>query len=294
MGLTLPRRRRTAVTGVVLGRRFDGRPCVVPWPGLVHMLLAGVTGSGKSGWSAALIGVLAGDANTVIVAIDLKGGVELGPWHPRLTVLASSPADATRLLARVYALVMARAAILRTAGRRKWSPADGPSLILVVDELAELAALDNAVIAQALANPGKEATQAIKQAKEEVGLRLGLLASITRLARFVNITVLCATQYPLAQVVPSELRSNLTGRIAGRVTGREQVEVALGHGLSDVVAPDAISPSQPGVAYVLGVPGYELPVRCRADLVTDEAIEARAAATAHFNHPEHEVLPDGT
>ncbi len=292
MGLTL--RRRTSTTGVVLGRRFDGSPCIVPWPGLVHLLLAGVTGSGKSGWSAALIGALAGDRNTVILGIDMKGGVELGPWEPRLTVLASSPADATRLLARVYELVEYRAAILRAAGRRKWAPADGPALLLVVDELAELAALDNTVIAEALRNPGKEATQAIKQAKEEVGLRLGLLASITRLARFVSVTVLCATQYPLAQVVPSELRSNLTGRIAGRVTGREQVEVALGHGLADVVSPDAIAVSEPGVAYVLGVPGYELPVRCRADLVTDARIESRAAATAHLNHPESEVLPDGT
>ncbi|MEM9562167.1 MAG: FtsK/SpoIIIE domain-containing protein [Actinomycetota bacterium] len=290
MGLTL--RRRNAVTGVVLGRRFDGRPCVVPWPNLVHCLLAGVTGSGKSGWSAALIGSVAGDPNTIIVGIDLKGGVELGPWEPRLAVLASSPGDATQLLASVYELVEYRAAILRAAGRRKWRPSDGPALLLVVDELAELAALDNHVIAQALRNPGKEATASIKQAKEEVGLRLGLLASITRLARFVSVTVLCATQYPLAQVVPSELRSNLTGRIAGRVTGREQVEVALGHGLADVVSPDAIAVSEPGTAYVLGVPGYELPVRCRADYVTDEAIEARAAATAHLNHHPEEVPVD--
>lgn len=292
MGLILPRRRST--TGVTLGRRFDGRPCVVPWPGLVHLLLAGVTGSGKSGWSAALIGALAGDANTVIVGIDMKGGVELGPWQPRLTTLATSPADATRLLARIYQLVEHRASILRAAGRRKWQPTDGPAVLLVVDELAELAALDNHIIAQALRNPGKEATQAIKQAREEVGLRLGLLASITRLARFVNVTVLCATQYPLAQVVPSELRSNLTGRIAGRVTGREQVEVALGHGMADIVAPDAISPTEPGVAHVLGVPGYDLPVRCRADLVTDHAITARAAATAHLNHTESEALPNAS
>lgn len=289
MGLTL--RRRIPTTGaVVLGRRFDGRPCVVPWPGLVHVLLAGVTGSGKSGWLVALIGALAGDANTVVVGIDLKGGVELGPWQPRLSALAISPADATQLLARIYELVENRAAILRAAGRRSWTPADGPAVLLVVDELAELAALDNHIIADALRNPGREATQAIKQAKEEIGLRLGLLASITRLARFVSVTVLCATQYPLAQVVPSELRSNLTGRIAGRVTGREQVEVALGHGLADVVAPDAISPGEPGVAYLLGFPGYDLPVRCRADRVTDHAITTRAAATAHLTRPLEEIL----
>ena len=45
MGLTILRRRNTT-TGVVLGRRFDGRPCVVPWPGLVHLLLAGGHGVG--------------------------------------------------------------------------------------------------------------------------------------------------------------------------------------------------------------------------------------------------------
>jgi hypothetical protein len=64
--------------------------------------------------------------------------------------------------------------------------------------------------------------------------------------------------------------------------------------LADVVSPDSIAVSEQGVAYVLGVPGYELPIRCRADLVTDDAIEARAAATAHLNHPASEVLPDGT
>ena len=144
-------------------------------------------------------------------------------------------------------------------------------------------------------NPGKEATQAIRdgQGRGRAPPRTPGLHHPPGPLRF-NITVLCATQYPLAQVVPSELRSNLTGRIAGRVTGREQVEVALGHGLADVVSPDSIAVSEQGVAYVLGVPGYELPVRCRADLVTDARIESRATATAHLNHPESEVLPDGT
>ena len=287
MGLT---RRRRTTGGVELGRRFDGRPCLVAWPGMPHTLLSGVTGSGKSGWSAALLGALAAYLNTAIIGIDLKGGVELGPWEPRLTALASTPSAATKLLAAICELVIARAAILRAAGLRDWTPDLGPSILLLVDELAELAALDNSVIAQALDNPGKEATAALRQAKEETGLRLSLLASITRLARFVSVTVLASTQYPLAQVVPAELRSNLTGRIAGRVTGREQVEVALGHGMAEYVSADAISPSEPGVAYVLGLPGYELPIRCRAHRVTDHAIQARANATAHLRPPPHEVF----
>ena len=48
-----------------------------------HALLGGVSGSGKSGGLNVLMGNLTACADAVIWAIDLKRGMELGPWARR-------------------------------------------------------------------------------------------------------------------------------------------------------------------------------------------------------------------
>jgi hypothetical protein len=57
----------------------DATPCRVLFLRR-HGLAGGATGGGKSGWLNVLIGNLVACTDVVIWGIDLKRGMELGPW----------------------------------------------------------------------------------------------------------------------------------------------------------------------------------------------------------------------
>src|SRR5262249_36181305 len=73
-------------------------------------LWGGARGSGKSGGLKALGGTLTACTDVVIWAIDLKRGMELGPWAPCIDRLATTPAEARTLLADAVAILEDRAA----------------------------------------------------------------------------------------------------------------------------------------------------------------------------------------
>lgn len=64
------------------------------------------------------MGNLAACPDVVIWAIDLKRGMELAPWAACLDRLATTPAEATALLADAVAVLEARAATLAATGQR--------------------------------------------------------------------------------------------------------------------------------------------------------------------------------
>ena len=70
----------TSITEPIdLGPFEDAAPCRVLFLRR-HALGGGATGSGKSGWLNVLMGNLVACRDVVIWAIDLKKGMELGPW----------------------------------------------------------------------------------------------------------------------------------------------------------------------------------------------------------------------
>jgi len=71
----------------------------------------------------------------VIWAIDLKRGIELGPWAPCIDRLAVTPAQACALLRDAVAILEARAGAV---GRRTREPSpERPALVIIIDEYAE-------------------------------------------------------------------------------------------------------------------------------------------------------------
>ena len=90
-----------------------------------HALIGGVSGSGKSGGLNVLMGNLSACADVVIWAIDLKRGMELGPWASCIDRLATTPAEARALLADAVAILEARAALLAATGQRVWDTIPG-------------------------------------------------------------------------------------------------------------------------------------------------------------------------
>ncbi|MFV0522980.1 MAG: FtsK/SpoIIIE domain-containing protein [Acidimicrobiales bacterium] len=272
------------MTGIEIGRRYDATPLALPWPRCPHVLIGGETGAGKSGVINMTLGALADQPDVALCGVDLKL-VELSPWRPRLTTLATTPGDADRLLVDLRNLIQYRASLLEQLGLRAWNPALGPWVVVVVDELAELQALDAATLVAAVDKPD-DAQKALRTGKTGQQIRTALLGSLARLSRFCGVTIVAATQYPSAEVIDQQIRTQMTIRIMLRVNSGEQVNVVLGQGYATTVAPNSIPVTERGGCWIVGLPESPGPVRGRAHWASDDDITTRATSTAHLTpHP---------
>jgi FtsK/SpoIIIE family len=219
-----------------------------------HGLFGGVSGSGKSGGLNVLMGNLTACADVVIWAIDLKRGMELGPWASCIARLATTPAEARTLLADAVAVLEARAAMLAATGLRVWEPTpDMPAVIIIVDEYAELA---------------DDAPDATRDAD-----------SVARRGRAVAVTLIAATQRPTQKAMgQGALRSQMDIRISFRVRERKDVELILGQGML-AAGWHAHTLNAPG-KFLISAPEHDTPRRARAYLLTDQAVTDTAARHA--------------
>ncbi|HET9657525.1 MAG TPA: FtsK/SpoIIIE domain-containing protein, partial [Kineosporiaceae bacterium] len=87
----------SGVLAVPVGGTEDGRAWLVDLRARAHWLVTGATRSGKSTLTARVLCGLAGRP-VALVGIDAKGGMELGPFRPRLTVLATTRAQAVGVI----------------------------------------------------------------------------------------------------------------------------------------------------------------------------------------------------
>lgn len=97
----------------------DATPCRVLFLRR-HGLAGGATGGGKSGWLNVLVGNLVACTDVVIWGVDLKKGMELGPWSPCIDRLATTADEARALLADAVAILEARAFPCWPCAPRKW------------------------------------------------------------------------------------------------------------------------------------------------------------------------------
>jgi S-DNA-T family DNA segregation ATPase FtsK/SpoIIIE len=228
-----------------------------------HGLAGGATGGGKSGWLNVLMGNLAACRDVVIWAIDMKKGMELGPWAPCIDRLATSPEEAGALLADAVAVLEARAALLAARGQRVWEPSpDMPALIIVIDEYAEL--VDDA--------PG-----AVKDAD-----------SIARRGRAVAVNLIAATQRPTQKAMgQGAVRSQMDVRVCFRVRERKDVDLILGQGML-AAGWNATTLNAPG-KFLISAAEHDTPRRARAYLLTDQAVADTASRYADFRPELDEI-----
>jgi S-DNA-T family DNA segregation ATPase FtsK/SpoIIIE len=245
----------TSVTQPVdLGPFEDASACRVGFARL-HGIFGGTTGSGKSGGLNVLMGNLVACRDVVIWAIDLKKGMELGPWESCIDRLATTPEQAAALVRDAVAVLEARAALLAASGKRTWaiSP-DMPALIVIIDEYAELA--------------------------EEASSAMADTDSIARLGRAVAVTLIAATQRPTQKAMgQGAVRSQMDLRICFRVREPRDVDLVLGQGMLRA-GWDAHSLNAPG-KFLVSAPGHDKPRRARAYLLTDQAVTETAAHYAN-------------
>jgi hypothetical protein len=242
----------TSITQPIdIGPFEDAEPCQVLFLRR-HALFAGTTGAGKSGGLSVLLGNLAACNDIVIWAIDLKKGVELGPWHDCLDRLATTPEEATALLRDAVAIQHARAGWLAAHGRRTWEPTpDMPALIIIIiDEYAELT---------------EEAPDAVRHAD-----------SLARLGRAVAVTLVAATQRPTQKAMgEGAVRSQMDLRICFRVRERRDVDLVPGQGMLSA-GWNAHKLNAPG-KFLISAPEHDTPRRARAYLLTDQTVIETAA-----------------
>jgi len=228
-----------------------------------HALIGGTTDSGKSGVLNVILGNLVACPDVVLWGIDLKGGMELRPWAACLARLATTPAEATRMLADAVAVLEARAHAASHNNTRVWEPTpQSPALVIVIDEYAELA--DTAPVAT------------------------GHAESVARRGRAVAVDLLAATQRPTQKAMGGgALRSQMSVRLCLRVRERRDVDLILDKGML-AAGWHAHALDAPGKFYVLA-DGHNQPRRARAYLVTDEHVRETAAQYAN-TRPGLDVL----
>jgi S-DNA-T family DNA segregation ATPase FtsK/SpoIIIE len=221
---------------IPVGLLEDGSPWVLDLGLLPHWLITGATQSGKSTLMRAALVELA-PRPVALIGIDLKGGMELGPYRPRLSALATDRASAVRILAHLVEVVLERSAQCQVARVASiWDlpePIRPAPVVLLIDELAELFLV---------ADP-KEKPDAI--------------ACVTNLVRLAQLGAALGVHLLIAgQRVGSDLgngvtalRSQLGGRVCHRVTDPESAKMTLGDLFPDAVATaQGISPLERGVA----------------------------------------------
>jgi hypothetical protein len=248
-----------------LGPFEDAVPCRVLFLRR-HAVFGGSTGSGKSGGLNVLMGNLTACADVIIWAIDLKRGMELGPWTECIDRLAVTSEQATALLRDAVAIVKGRAEYLASIGRRTWEPTpEMPALVIVIDEYAELS---------------EEAPEAMHYTDE-----------IARLGRALAVTLVAATQRPTQKVMgQGAVRSQMDLRICFRVREQRDVDLVMGQGMLKA-GWNAHNLNAPG-KFLISAPGHDIPRRARAYLVTDDMVAETSARHARIPRRLDEISRD--
>lgn len=194
----------------------------VSWQALVHVLVAGLTGSGKSVFlRGVILQFMAIHQRAVVVMLDFKGGSE-GAAFASLGnfVLCDDFQTAAAALGEVLAEYSRRVALVRSLNLENVYQVRGPEgervnpVLVVVDEAAEVfLALD------------KRGQPEIIEAQR---VTLEILGKLARLSRAAGIHLVIATQRPDVKTIPPEIRSMLKARVMFRAVQKEDSIMVLG------------------------------------------------------------------
>ena len=205
---------------VWLGKDISGAAVWTDLARMPHLLIAGTTGSGKSGCINALLTSIllrATPDEARMILIDPKR-IELNHYESiphLLTPVVSSPKEASAVLANCVAEMERRYERLSSVRARNLSEANRafrqrgestlPYLLVVIDELADLMMI-------------------APQAVEDAVIRLA------QKSRAVGIHLVLATQRPSVDVITGMIKANVPSRIAFAVSSQTDSRVILDQG----------------------------------------------------------------
>jgi S-DNA-T family DNA segregation ATPase FtsK/SpoIIIE len=247
---------------VPVGATETGEPWTIDLA--LHILLAGQTGSGKSGVLQQLVRSLAPvihDGRVIVWGIDPKEGMEFRDLKAMFARYEDGEIeDIAEMLADAVTMMRKQMRKLRVQGLRKHVPTkDMPLMLVVIDEMVDLT------------DPrGKP-----KDLWMSIHASLGHLL---RKGRAAGVIVVGAVTDPRVEALP--MRRAFPVKIGARLDTADETIMVLGKGAEDRGARCHEIPVElPGVCYVLKNTERDA-VRVRAAFVEDEDIEAMVAEYA--------------
>ena len=250
---------------IPLGVSVTGEPIAVPVAG--HVLVGGATGAGKSVVLHNLVAGICWDPAAELVVADAKDELA-GMLAPAAQMVAVEVEDAVAVLDYGASVMRGR------RGRR------GPhaSLVVVIDELAAYTALDG------LAKAERTMRERFRS----------LLCDIAARGRSAHVHLICATQKPSTDVVPSGFRDNCTARIALYCATRDASDTILGAGSAAAGIDGSRLPADmPGSFLARGI--GPRPIQGRAWHLDGYQLAGFVAHGAALRHRDHRLaLPAAT
>lgn len=234
----------------ILGVEEAGQPLLLRLPAsdVVHILVAGTTGSGKSALARTILASLAlnNDAQVLrLVLIDPKGR--------GFAPLSRLPHVEGGLIADTAAAAQQLRLLVREMERRDSEHISTPLIVVAIDELADL-----------LQTGGKPVE-----------------AAITRLAqrgREAGVHLLTCTQKPTASIIGGAMKANFPVRLVGAVASRDEARHATG--IADSGAEKLAGRGD----FLLVTKGEAL--RFQAAWISDEECRTIGARSMHRAAPE--------
>ena len=185
---------------VVIGERDDGTPLTVRFDESPHMLVAGMTGTGKTTFVQSLIAALVATLTprqAMIGLLDLKQS-SFTEWSAVPHLFAPIAVDGESAIR----LLRAAECEMRDRHRAAHRSRDAtPKLFVVIDEMADL--MTN--------HPEARAP----------------IAAIAQMGRSVGVHLICATQHPTADVIDRHVKSNMSVCVAFRTATQVASRVVL-------------------------------------------------------------------
>lgn len=256
---------------VGLGRDIAGKPLVADLQKLLHLLIAGATGSGKSVCLNSIITSLlykADPEEVKLMMIDPKR-VELSVYDgiPHLiTPVVTDPKEAAGALRWAVKEMERRYQLLSKTGvrnldaynrrRRKPEGLDEfvPYLVVIIDELADLMLVASADVENSVVR-------------------------LAQMARAAGIYLIIATQRPSVDVITGLIKANVPSRLAFAVSSQVDSRTIL-----DMGGAERLLGRGDMLFHPIGAPK---PVRAQGTWVSDTEVEAVAEAWREQGEPEY-------
>ena len=217
---------------------------------LVHTLIAGASGAGKSAIVNAIILALAKLPFVAMLGIDLKpGATELGPWRNVMHAVADDPLKAKVVLEALIQGMHRRGEIMSQRGWRKWRPtAAEPIIVLIIDEVQEI---------------------------KFAGLA-GLLTRVSALARAFGFVLVVATQHPKDRLLPAEITANLVQRIGLRTETTSADRLIFGENATKEQWRPSLIPGSRQGSFLVRNATYRTPILARGYWIDEDDVPGMA------------------
>ncbi|HEY8496064.1 MAG TPA: DNA translocase FtsK 4TM domain-containing protein [Limnochordales bacterium] len=259
-----------------LGKDIAGKPLIADLTKLLHLLIAGATGSGKSVCLNSIIASLLFKARpdeVKMMMIDPKR-VELSVYDgiPHLIApVVTDPRQAAGALRWAVKEMERRYQLLSQTGARnidaynkstrKPEGADPflPYLVVIIDELADLMLVAAADVEDSICR-------------------------LAQMARAAGIYLIIATQRPSVDVITGLIKANVPSRIAFAVSSQVDSRTIL-----DMAGAERLLGKGDMLFYPIGAPK---PIRAQGAWISDQEVEALADAWRNQGEPQYieEVL----